>query len=317
MRGEEFVVTNSSETKLSDVVQPNRLSGRETLRRVFLGEQGIRAGWSALLFIAIYLILETVTLAVLRHFISLEIKGPISLTLAVFQESCEVMVVLLATWVMARIENRRLFSYGYIGDHKIIRLVSGVAWGLLCLSALAGVLWKMGWLVFDGRLLTGLAAWKYALAWGLVFLLVGVFEESLLRGYLQYTLSRGIGFWWAAALLSVVFLLVHVGNGESPLGLLQAGITGFYFCFSLWCTKSLWWAVGFHAGWDWAQSYLFGTPDSGLVMKNHLLLSHSSGNPLWSGGATGPEGSILFLPLVFLMATGMWIWWGRRKGIDR
>jgi membrane protease YdiL (CAAX protease family) len=43
-----------------------------------------------------------------------------------------------------------------------------------------------------------------------------------LRGYLQHTLSPGIGFWWAALLLSVVFALGHVDNsGESPLGIVD------------------------------------------------------------------------------------------------
>ena len=97
---------------------------------------------------------------------------------------------------------------------------------------------------------------------------MGIFEESLLRGYLQYTLSRGIGFWWAALLLSIAFAVWHVSNsGESLLGLLSVGAGGFVFCLSLWYTKSLWWAVGFHAGWDWGQSYFYGTPNSGLLMK--------------------------------------------------
>jgi uncharacterized protein len=43
------------------------------------------------------------------------------------------------------------------------------------------------------------------------------------------------------------------------------------------------------------------------------MSSHPSGNPLWSGGATGPEGSLLLLPLLIMMATGMWIWWGRKN----
>ena len=59
-----------------------------------------------------------------------------------------------------------------------------MVWGFLCLSVVMGVLWKAGLLVFYGLSLTGLMAWKYTLAWGLVFLMVGVFEESLLRGYL-------------------------------------------------------------------------------------------------------------------------------------
>ena len=112
----------------------------------------------------------------------------------------------------------------------------------------------------------------------------------------------------------MAFALGHVGNGgESLLGLLEVGAGGLVFCLSLCYTKSLFWAVGFHAGWDWAQSYFYGTPDSGLVMKEHLMASHPSGKPLWSGGATGPEGSLLILPLLIMMATGMWIWWSRKK----
>jgi hypothetical protein len=40
---------------------------------------------------------------------------------------------------------------------------------------------------------------------GWLFWLTGLFEGSLLRGYLQFTLARGIGFWWAALLLSLGF----------------------------------------------------------------------------------------------------------------
>ena len=287
-----------------------------TLRRVFFGEQGIRAGWSVLLFVAIFQVLETGASATLTHFVSLKPKGPIPPALALMRESCEVLVVLAATLVMAHIEKRRLFSFGYTGGGKMIRLLSGAIWGFVSLSVLIGVLWKSGSLVFDGRSLSGLIAWKYAFAWALVFLLVGIFEESLLRGYLQYTLSRGIGFWWAVLLLSAAFALLHLGNsGESALGLLSVGAGGFVFCLSLWYTKSLWWAVGFHAGWDWGQSYFYGTPNSGLVMKGHLLAGHPGGNPLWSGGAAGPEASLFLLPLLILMAICMWIWWGKKKPI--
>ncbi|WP_324147889.1 hypothetical protein [Dyella sp.] len=63
-----------------------------------------------------------------------------------------------------------------------------------------------------------------------------------------------------------------------------------------------------HAGWDWGQSYFYGTPDSGLTMQGHLFTTHPSGNPLLSGGSTGPEGSLCMLPLLLLMAFGMWLW---------
>ena len=146
-----------------------------------------------------------------------------------------------------------------------------------------------------------------------MFLMVAFFEESTLRGYLQFTLTRGIGFWWGALLLSLLFGFSHGTNpGETPVGLFAAAGVGLVFCLSLWYTGSLWWAVGFHASWDWAESYFYGTSDSGLVVRGHLLGEHPIGPRLWSGGTTGPEGSLLVLALLVIMALLMWLWWGRR-----
>ncbi len=311
-------MSQPSPVEPSNLAAPYRLIGNGALKRVFVGSQGLRVGWSALLFVAIYQVVHMASNAVLGHFFSLEPQGEIPVVPALLQESLELFAIFFATLVMARIEKRPVLSYGYTGEHKLVRLISGALWGFLCLSLLVVILWKAGWLNFDRISLTGLAAWKYALSWGLLFLIVGFFEESALRGYLQYTLARGIGFWRAALLLSVVFSLWHMtNNGESALGLLEVGLSGLYFCLTLWYTKSLWWAVGFHAGWDWAQSYFYGTANSGLVMHGHLLSSHPAGNPLWSGGTAGPEGSMLITPLVVVMATGMWIWWGKIQGSRR
>ena len=307
-------MSQTSPLGTQDLGSVYRPSGRAVVKRIFVGSHGLRVGWSALLFVAIYQIVHMVLTAVLGHFYSLEPEGPIPVTPALLQESFELLAIFLATWVMARIEKRPVLSYGYTGEHRLVRLLSGMIWGFLCLSLLIVILWKAGWLAFDSISLTGLMAWKYALAWGLLFLIVGFFEESALRGYLQYTLSRGVGFWWAALLLSLLFAVWHMGNnGESYLGLLEVGLSGLYFCLTLWYTKSLWWAVGFHAGWDWGQSFFYGTADSGLVMQGHFLTSHASGDPRWSGATTGPEGSLLITPLVMVMAMGMWVWWGKIK----
>jgi uncharacterized protein len=296
----------------ADATGLRRRSFNATLKHVFISERGIRSGWSALLFVVIFSILQTVVLKILGHFIFLDATRPIPFSLGLLQESCQILVVTVATWAMARIENRPLLSYGFTGDFKLIRLLTGALWGFLSLSLLIAILWKAGLIVFSGVSLGGFAALKYAFAWGLIFLMVGVFEESLFRGYLQSTLARGIGFWWAAVLLSLAFALGHLTNsGESVLGIIQVFASGLFFCLTLWYTKSLLLAVGFHAGWDWGQSYFYGTADSGLVMQNHFLASHASGNPLWSGGATGPEGSLLMVPLLVVLALGTWLWWGR------
>jgi membrane protease YdiL (CAAX protease family) len=98
------------------------------------------------------------------------------------------------------------------------------------------------------------------------------------------------------------------------VGLFSAGAVGLVFCISLWYTGSLWWAIGFHTAWDWGQSFFYGTSDSGMVAQGHFLNEHPTGPLLWSGGPTGPEGSLYIVPLLIVMALLMWLWW-RRKGV--
>lgn len=284
------------------------------LRSVFLDGSVIRIGWKALLFVGLYVALRVAMQSALGSLIAISESEPNPPLHPLIRESSAVLVVFLATWVMARIDKRSVFSYGYTDQRKLLRLASGVAWGFFSLSLLIGVLWQRGYLVFDGHSLSGTTAWKYGVAWALMFTLVGVAEESLTRGYLQYTLSEGIGFWWSALILSMVFVLLHAFlAGESPLGLFGTGALGMVFCLSLWYTKSLFWAVGFHAGWDWSESYFYGTPDSGMLIQGHLFTTHPVGDPLWSGGVTGPEGSLFSLLLPVMMAVSMWLWWGKRR----
>lgn len=283
---------------------------------LLFNDQGIRVGWKALLFVALYVALRLGTQPALGPLIELSQSEPNPPPHALIRQSWDLALVFLATWVMARIERRSVFSYGYMDGRKLLRFVSGVGWGFLSLSLLVAVLWHSGLLVFDGRSLGAIHAWKYGLAWALLFTLVGFSEEALTRGYLQYTLAQGLGFWWSALLLSMVFVLLHAFLAhESALGLFSAGALGLVFCLSLWYTKSLYWAVGFHAGWDWTESFFYGTPDSGMLIQGHLLTTHPAGNPQWSGGATGPEGSLVAVLMPILMAVGMWLWWGKRRAV--
>jgi hypothetical protein len=234
---------------------------------------------------------------------------------------------LAATWGMARIEGRPFGSYGFGGRRKTVLFAKGFLWGATFLALLVGVLWRAGWMAFDGRLLTAGEGLRYGLVWLAGFVLVAVFEESLMRGYAQMTLARGlaslytmafpeaaaarartVGFWAAAAAISFVFGASHGNNpGESPMGLVSAGLIGMVFCLTLWRTGSLWWALGFHAAWDWAQSFVFGVGDSGTMVQFHLLRTHPVGKVLLSGGTTGPEGSELVLVVMALIA-GVVVW---------
>ena len=285
-----------------------------TFKWVFCGVQGLRTGWKALLFVSIVVAMYLAIEAPLNLVAPRSRTGSISLRTDLIREFCFVLLVLAATWIMATLERRPVRSYGYADAAGPRRLLIGACWGFASISALVGALWLHGSLVFDGLPSRGHEAFLYAAASSLGSLLVGLLEETLLRGYLQFALARALGFWWAALILSVAFGLLHGGNaGETPLGLLGAGAGGLLFCLSLWYTKSLFWAVGFHTGFGWGESYFYGTANSGQVIPWRLFATHSIGDSLWSGGSAGPEGSLLLLPLLMVLLVGMCVWWGRGR----
>ncbi|HWE84285.1 MAG TPA: CPBP family intramembrane glutamic endopeptidase [Terracidiphilus sp.] len=120
------------------------------------------------------------------------------------------------------------------------------------------------------------------------------------------------GFWEAAWVTSVFFGAGHTANpGENWIGIFAAAGIGFVFCASVRLTGSVWWAIGCHAAWDWAESYFYGTPDSGLLAKGHLLTTTYSGPAIWSGGSDGPEGSLLTIPVMMVILLVLLVQYGR------
>jgi membrane protease YdiL (CAAX protease family) len=268
------------------------------IRWVFIGSQGIRAGWSALIFVSIFIAQMIFSRRLILGHAPMP-RGPVPPYLAFLFESYQLAAALIATAIMAWIERRALWSYGLAGRGPAKLFLAGWLSGLFCLSALIGVLHAQGFLVIEGLALHGSAILHYALLWLLIFTMVGVGEEIVNRGYLLSTLARWIGFWPAAVLTSIAFGAGHLMNyGESAAGIAQVVAAGLAWCVLLRVTGSLWAGIGFHAAWDWAQSYLYGTGDSGWMMQGHLLATHAAGDPRLSGGTVGPEGSLLAAPLV-------------------
>jgi membrane protease YdiL (CAAX protease family) len=299
---------------------------QSTLRKIFIGEDGLRAGWSLLIFVALCAAIGFCFNRIGHKFFPVGPKTAKEMQEAMgsarfmfIGESLQLLVVLLVTWIMSKIERRPNSVYGFGDSRKFSHFFAGLGWGVTCLSLLVLTLWKTGLLVIDSRLLFGSDVVRYGAIWLLGFLLVGLFEEYATRGYVQYTLTRGLagfyrwafktrhsaalGFWTSAIVFSFLFGFGHKSNpGESPVGLLSAGLVSMVFCLSLWRTGSLWWAIGVHASWDWGQSFLYGVADSGLMVQHHLLATHPAGKVILSGGTTGPEGSIFILAILALMS---------------
>ncbi|SDF61570.1 CPBP family intramembrane glutamic endopeptidase [Terriglobus roseus] len=296
------------------------------LRRIFFAEDGLRAIWSIVLFLGLTFALVRGVLELFRSFLHqqqlvLKNTGELPAGFSLLIDGVVFAVAALVAFLISRLEKRDFGKYGIdaLRPHRIRQFAAGIAVGIgtMCLLMLA--LKVAGVVVFNGMLLHGAEIVKWGALWALAFLVVGLTEEYLMRGFLQFQLARGvaaiasrmghrealckrIGFWVAAGFFSLLFGLLHGNNpGESPIGLLSAGLIGLVLAYSLWRTGSLWWAVGYHAAWDWTQSFVWGVADSGGVSQHRLLLTHSQGPLLLSGGLTGPEGSILVLAIILLV----------------
>jgi len=322
----------TAEPAPSEAAPPPAPTQPSVLHRIFIGAFGLRAGWSLLIYFALLfgciMLVRTIQHQVKAHHdhaakstpapaTKSEPNAPEPINIMLIAESSVFAVFLLTGWIMSRIERRKFSAYGLGGSHSINRFLMGSLWGLIAMGLFIAVLHFCHLLVFDSRLDFG---WSI-LSWGLLqllgFLLVGLFEEFCFRGYLQFTLTRGmvglgklispekarsIAFWIAAVLTSALFYKAHTGNaGETPIGLLNVFLAGIVLVVALWKTGSLWWAVGFHMAWDWSQSFLYGVPDSGGLMQGRLFATHAIGKSLLSGGTDGPEGSLICVPILILL----------------
>ncbi len=286
-------------------------------RKVFFNQVELRAGWRLLIFSAILLLTPS------RTFFFNGVQFPSSRANSyagnarpakkpagefqpgpfITNDGFSLILLLGLSAFMAMLEDREMGHYGlplkraFRGNFWL-----GCLWGFAAISLLLMALRADRHFYYGPLELSGWSIFRFASLWTIAFLLVGLFEEYLLRGYAQFTLTLGIGFWPAALVLSLFFAFLHRDNpGETIFGLFQIVLIALFFCFTLWRTGTLWFAVGFHAAWDWGQSFFYGTPDSGIPAKGHLLHSSIAGPDWLTGGTVGPEGSALVAPLIVLL----------------
>ncbi len=261
---------------------------------LFWNETGLRAGWRLLIYAVLFLaflIVSTFLLGALMH----PARGVLSSRFQFFGELASFLSALLAAWIMSRIEKRQMGAYGLPLRNALGKeLWLGCAFGLCEILVLIGLIAAMGGYSFGSLAEHGTAIAKWGLFWGVFFVVVGLFEEFLFRGYALYTVADGIGFWPAAVLMSVSFGAVHIQNtGEGWVGVAGVVFVGLFWSFTVKRTGSLWFAIGMHATFDFGETFLFSVPDSGMIFPGHLSNASLHG-PAWlTGGTPGPEGSVI------------------------
>ena len=286
---------------------------RPATENFFMGPNGMRAGWRLLLFIFLMFACLKAEVFTLKHVPGLDAwsKGQdpnvFVPAVAILSEGILLFALVVSTLVMAAIEKRTYADY-YLPLNQFLgkRFWQGVPYGFAMLSLLLVLISALHGFSLGDVALSGAEALRYGALYGIVFLMVGLFEEFSFRGYMQATLGSGIGFWPAAIILSVLFGAIHLSNlGEAWYGAAMAGSFGVLAAFSLQRTGNIWFPIGMHAAWDWSETFFYSVPDSGFLAKGHLFNSTFHG-PTWlTGGTVGPEGSVFAFVVLIVGGVGI------------
>ena len=218
--------------------------------------------------------------------------------------------IMMLAFISAMLGIYRLFAH--FVEHRIpmeIRLDRDTPWhvGLGFLLGGGVMVLIVGILAVLGcyRVETWNSLWLIPKA--MIFFLPQSFAEDFLFGLILYRLVRaGLGKKVTLILVPLLFSLAHMGNGnESVLGLVEVVIGGLLMYSALERTGRFWTLWALHFSWNFTMSGIFGLANSGHDLLG--FIKPTVAGPVWlTGGATGPEASVLAIGLDLCLLFLLW-----------
>lgn len=278
------------------------------LRWMFRGPDGIRAFWRFILFAGLwYWLVDTPygVFALVIKVYSFSGTGFTPTDLLV-GEAVSAAALLVISAILVRLERRRWTWFGLAFEPGALKLFAwGGVWGGGIVTVLMLASWSGGYVSFQGWAEHGTDFWRYLSVWLVAMLCVGLGEELQFRGYAQAALTRGMGFWPAAVCLSLLFGGEHLQKPmENVPDIGNIVLLGLFLAYSVRQTGSIWFAIGFHAAFDFFALSFYGSPNTGnngLPLEHHLMDTRIAGPDWLTGGPQGLEASWLVPPLTLAM----------------
>ncbi len=227
---------------------------------------------------------------------------------AVVTLAVAVVVTGVYLWFARALENRKAAE---LRLEAASGFLPGFGLGLLMFAVVMGIL------VAVGAYTVGKGSGASVLFYGVVTsVATGVFEELAFRGILLGQFERSLGSIWALVISSVIFGAMHIPNPHATLvtGLIITVEAGSLLGAAYLATRSLWFPIGLHAAWDFAEGGFFGVRDSGQNVRGFLSSVPVPGHSL-SGGSFGAEGSIVAVVVCVLASAGLYVLAAKRGNI--
>jgi len=189
--------------------------------------------------------------------------------------------------------------------------VFGGAIGLVLMGSVYLVLSSMGLVtVSPGTGTVGLGGELAA------YFAAAVLEELLLRAVVFRLVEQIAGTTIAVVFSAALFGLLHALNpGATVVSTGAIAIeAGVLLAVAYVLTRNLWFVIGTHLGWNFAEGALFGAKVSGGAAAHSVMRTSISGSDLISGGGFGPEASLVSVGLLAAVSVVICIIIVRRSG---
>lgn len=272
--------------------------------RIFVVDSTLRPFWRALVFVALSVILVRLVRGAM-----VGLLGPMDSPLSVQGIILYLVMnasVLLECWFLLSVFDHRSFRtlgmwfYPRWGREALAGVAVGT--GLICVVT-AGLVATRA-VVFQG--VAEGPHLRSLLTSGALLILAAAFEEFLTRGYGFQRLIDAIGRLGAVLVFSALFGAGHLGNPHvTALSTANTVLAGVLLAVAYLKTRALWMPIGLHWSWNFFLGPVFSLPLSGIGIPP-LFRVQVSGPEWLSGGAYGPEGSVILT--VASLATIVWLW---------
>lgn len=212
---------------------------------------------------------------------------------------------LLTLWLFKKVIDREPLSEAGITNHQVGKqFLLGAILGTAIISLGFLILFAAGEIVPQRSEATAIDMIKGLL----LYLMVAVNEEFLMRGYVQVNLSRSFHRYFAIVLASSLFAALHIFNmGITDISLVNLTLSGILLGVNFLFIKNIWYSVGLHFTWNYVQGFIFGFHVSGI--DNPSLFEVKYYQPdIWNGGVFGFEGSAVCTILSVIGIGGMFLY---------
>lgn len=146
----------------------------------------------------------------------------------------------------------------------------------------------------------------------LLFIMVALNEEIVMRGYVLNTLMGAMNKYLALGISALLFMAAHSFNPNvSFLGLTNIFLAGILLGASYIYTRNLWFPISLHLFWNFIQGPVLGYEVSGSTSKGVFKVV-DTGNELINGGSFGFEGSLI-CTLLIIPAIVLVVWYQQRR----